>query len=91
MHMNRQYSNFQGIWCFRLVVQELGCSDDEHVLGDQQAEQDAPYFIQLWTHSCFSGSAGSHTAALPCFAFLQFTFFFLLVLAVPSYTHSSMT
>lgn len=42
------------------------------------------YFTQLWTHSCFSGSAGSRSALLPCFAFL-------LVLAVPSYTQSVMT
>lgn len=42
------------------------------------------------SHSCghtavFSDSAGSRSAVLPCFAFIQFSF--LLVPAVPSLTH----
>lgn len=73
-----------------VVVREVGCSDDGHVLGDQQ-DQSKTYLI---SHSCghtavFSGSAGSHSAVLPCFAFIQFSF--LLVLAVPSYTQRWMT
>lgn len=56
------------------LLGEHGCGDDEHVLGDQQAEQDTAYFIQLWTHSCFSGSAGSRSNVLPCFAFVHFPF-----------------
>lgn len=40
--------------------------------GDLQAEQDAPSFTQLWTHSCFSGAALNHSTTLPCFAFVQF-------------------
>lgn len=57
---------------FRVVVREHGCRDDERVFGDRQAERDTAYFIQLWTHSCFSGSAGSRSNVLSCFAFVQF-------------------
>lgn len=65
------FSNLHSVWMFRVDVGELGCSHDGHVLGDQQTEQDTPYFTQLWTQLFFWFCWES----LGCVAMHQFPFF----------------
>lgn len=61
---------------FGVVFRHHGWSDDGHVFRDQWAERRTAYFLQLWTHSWFSGF---------CWEALRCAVMLLLLLNFPFY------